>query len=247
MKNKIVGLIPSRLESKRFPGKALLQIDGYPIIVHTAKRAMLSKMIDEVYVCTDSKEIIDVCKKHEIPTIKSKKKFANGTERIGSVVNKFKDYLIVGILGDEPLVDPKTIDKVINFHLKNKHKPEIVISTRAMSHDSSENNVRVISSKSNRIMYLSRAKIPCNFKNSISFVDKHNSVITFSYNGLKKYKNFKPSTLELVEDIMLLRAIENDMKVFSFQIKEKSFSDDINDDYLKTKIAMSNDHYRDKY
>ena len=247
MKKKIVGLIPSRLESERLPGKALLEIDGYPIIVHTAKRAMLSKMIDEVYVCTDSKEIIDACRKHDIPTIRSKKFFINGTERIANSASKFKNYLIVGILGDEPLVDPDTIDKVINFHLKNKHKPEIVISTRAMSQDSSENNVRVLSSKSNRIMYLSRAKIPYNYKNTVSFVDKHVSTITFSYSGLMKYKKLKPSPLEIIEDIELLRALENDMNVFSYKIKEKSFSVDVNDDYLKAKIAMSNDPFRDKY
>lgn len=247
MIKKIVALIPSRLESKRLPGKALLDIDGYPIIVHTAKRAMLSKIIDEVYVCTDNKEIIDVCKKYDIQTIKTRKNFKNGTERIASVANKFKNYLIVDVQGDEPLTNPNTIDKVINFHLKNKYKPEIVIPTRIMSHDSGETNVRVLSSKSNRIMYLSRAKIPYNYKNTVSFVDKHVSTITFSYSGLMKYKKLKPSPLEIIEDIELLRALENDMNVFSYKIKEKSFSVDINDDYLKAKIAMSNDPFRDKY
>ena len=247
MKKKVVALIPSRLESKRLPGKALLDIDGYPIIVHTAKRAMLSRMIDEVYVCTDSIEIIKVCKKYNIPTIKTKKNFKNGTERIASVAKKFKNYLIVDVQGDEPLTNPKTIDKVVNFHLKNKYNPEIVIPTRLMSYNSSETNVRVLSSITNRIMYLSRAKIPYNYKNSLSFVDKHVSVITFSYSGLMKYKKLKPSPIEAIEDIELLRAIENDMKVFSFKIKEKSFSVDINDDYLKAKIAMNNDPYRKKY
>lgn len=247
MKKKIVALIPTRLESKRLPGKALLDIDGYPIVVHTAKRAMLSKMIDEVYVCTDSKEIIDVCKKYKIQTIKTKKNFKNGTERIASVASKFKNYLIVDVQGDEPLTNPKTIDKLVKFHLKNKYKPEIVIPTRLMSYDASDTNVRVLSSKSNRIMYLSRAKIPYNYKNSISFVDKHVSVITFTYSGLMKYKKLKQSTYESIEDIELLRALENDMKVYSYRIKEKSFSVDINDDYLKAKIAMSNDPYRDKY
>ena len=247
MKKKVVALIPSRLESKRLPGKALLDIDGYPIIVHTAKRAMLSKLIDKVYVCTDSNEIIKVCKNYDIPTIKTKKNFQNGTERIASVAHKFKNYLIVDVQGDEPLTNPKTIDKVINFHIKNKYNPEIVITTHIMSHNSSETNVRVLSSKTNRIMYLSRAKIPFNYKNSSSFVDKHVSVITFSYIGLMKYKKLKPSTLEMIEDIELLRALENDMNVFSYKIKEKSFSVDINDDYLKAKIAMSNDPYRKKY
>lgn len=208
---------------------------------------MLSKIIDEVYVCTDNKEIIDVCKKYDIQTIKTRKNFKNGTERIASVANKFKNYLIVDVQGDEPLTNPNTIDKVINFHLKNKYKPEIVIPTRIMSHDSGETNVRVLSSKSNRIMYLSRAKIPYNYKNTVSFVDKHVSTITFSYSGLMKYKKLKPSPLEIIEDIELLRALENDMNVFSYKIKEKSFSVDINDDYLKAKIAMSNDPFRDKY
>ena len=143
MKKKVVALIPTRLESKRLPGKALLDIDGYPIIVHTAKRAMLSKMIDKVYVCTDSQEIIKVCKKYGINTIKTKKNFKNGTERIASVANRFKNYLIVDVQGDEPLTNPNTIDKVINFHIKNKSKPDIVIPTRVMSYDSSETNVRV--------------------------------------------------------------------------------------------------------
>jgi 3-deoxy-manno-octulosonate cytidylyltransferase (CMP-KDO synthetase) len=107
--------------------------------------------------------------------------------------------------------------------------------------------VRVLSSKSNRIMYLSRANIPHNYKKSVSFVDKHVSVITFSYSGLMKYKKLKESTFESIEDIELLRALENDMKVFSYRIKEKSFSVDINDDYLKAKIAMNEDPYRNKY
>ncbi len=247
MKKKIVALIPTRLESKRLPGKALLDIDGYPIIVHTAKRAMLSKMIDKVYVCTDSQEIIKVCKKYGVNTIKTKNNFKNGTERIASVANRFKNCLIVDVQGDEPLTNPNTIDKLINFHIKNKSKPDIVIPTRVMSYDSSETNIRVLSSKTNRIMYLSRAKIPYTYKNSISFVDKHVSVITFSFKGLMKYKKLKPTPLELIEDIELLRAIENDMNVISFRIKEKSFSVDINDDYLKAKIAMSNDPFRNKY
>ena len=247
MRKKVVALIPSRLESKRLPGKALLEIDGYPIIVHTAKRAMLSKFIDKVYVCTDSNEIIKACKNYDIPTIKTKKNFQNGTERIASVANRFKNCLIVDVQGDEPLTNPNTIDKLINFHIKNKSKPDIVIPTRVMSYDSSETNIRVLSSKTNRIMYLSRAKIPYTYKNSISFVDKHVSVITFSFKGLMKYKKLKPTPLELIEDIELLRAIENDMNVISFRIKEKSFSVDINDDYLKAKIAMSNDPFRNKY
>ena len=70
---KAIGLIPVRLESK-IAGKALLDLDGLPI-VHTAKKAQLSKLLDEVYVCTDNDEIIDVYKNNKIKTIKTKKNF----------------------------------------------------------------------------------------------------------------------------------------------------------------------------
>ena len=60
----ILGLIPSRLNSKRLKNKPLLEIDGLPIIVHTFKRALLSKKIDRVIVCTDSNKIVDVVKRH---------------------------------------------------------------------------------------------------------------------------------------------------------------------------------------
>ena len=157
---KSIGLIPVRLESKRLPGKALLDLDGLPIIVHTAKRAQLSKLLDEAYVCTDSKEIIKVCKKNKIKTIKTKKNFFNGTERIASVAPKFKNSIIVDIQGDEPLIKPNYIDKLIKFHKKIINKAEIIIPTIEMRHDSDSTNVRVLKSKSNRVLFLSRANNP---------------------------------------------------------------------------------------
>ena len=104
---KEIGFIPVRLESMRLPGKALLDLDGLPIIVHTAKRAQLSKLLDEVYVCTDNDEIIDVCKNNKIKTIKTKKNFSNGTERIASVAPRFKNSIIIDT-NDAILIAKKT-------------------------------------------------------------------------------------------------------------------------------------------
>ena len=244
---KSIGLIPVRLESKRLPGKALLDLDGLPIIVHTAKRAQLSKMLDEVYVCTDSIEIIKICKKHKIKTIKTKKKFSNGTERIASIAPKFKNSIIVDIQGDEPLIKPSYIDKLIKFHKKLIDKAEIIIPTIEMRHDSSSTNVRVLKSKSNRVLFLSRAKVPRQYIANIKTISKHVSVISFTYNGLMKYRKLKKSYFEQIEDIELLRAIENDMQVYSVKLEGDSFSIDINDDYLRAKIAIKTDDIRKLY
>ena len=134
----ILGLIPTRLNSKRLKEKPLLEIDGLPIIVHTFKRAQLSKKLDEVIVCADDKKIIDVVKDHGGKAILTSKKHKNGTERIYEVAKKKKAKLIIDIQGDEPLVDPKDIDKVINFHNKNKYFDIVVPSIRAKQNVSSK-------------------------------------------------------------------------------------------------------------
>ena len=115
----IIGLIPSRLNSKRLKKKPLLEINNLPIIVHTFKRASLSKKLDKLIVCTDSKEIQKTVKENGGNCLITSKKHKNGTERIYEVAKKFKCKLIIDIQGDEPLLDPTHIDKVIDFHLKN--------------------------------------------------------------------------------------------------------------------------------
>ena len=78
--NKIIGLIPSRLGSKRLPGKALAKISDMPVIIHVAKRAKLSNLLDNVVVCTDSEEIAKVCSEYEIEFAITATHFRNGTE-----------------------------------------------------------------------------------------------------------------------------------------------------------------------
>ena len=106
-----IALIPSRLNSKRLKHKPLLEIDGLPIIVHTFKRASLSKKLDKIIVCADDIRIVDTVKKYGGDAILTSKKHKNGTERIAEVAKNFKKAkLIVDVQGDEPLVDPKDID-----------------------------------------------------------------------------------------------------------------------------------------
>ncbi len=244
---KIIGLIPVRLESRRLPGKALLDLDGYPIIVHTAKRASLAKKLDEVFVCTDSNEIIEICNNFQIKTIKTSSNFSNGTERIASVSDKFEDSLIIDIQGDEPLIDPEYIDELVDSHLNHPSKPDIIIPTIEVDYDSPNTIVRVLVSQSGRVMYLSRSKIPYNYIDNHTKIKKHVSVISFEASALNKYSSFKKTEYEKVEDIELLRAIENDMKVYSIPLKGGSFSIDINDDYIKAKVMILSDKIRNLY
>ena len=115
---KIIGLIPSRLGSKRLPGKALADLSGMPVVVHVAKRALLSNQLNDVIVCTDSQEIIDTCSKFGVRSILTSSECRNGTERIASVAHKFDFEFAIDIQGDEPLVNPYHIDLVAKVFQK---------------------------------------------------------------------------------------------------------------------------------
>ena len=174
----IIGLIPSRLNSTRLKNKPLLEIDGLPIIVHTLKRSQLSKKLDKVIVCTDSEKIAEVVRKHGGESLMTSKDHKNGTERIAEVSGKFKCELVVDIQGDEPLVSPKDIDAVIDFHKNNKHF-DAVVPCVVTDNPDSRHVIKVIKTKKNKILYFSRSKIPFVYTSPPNFYLKDLSIISF--------------------------------------------------------------------
>jgi len=244
---KIIGLIPSRLGSKRLPGKALADISGLPVIIHVAKRSLLCKSLSKVIVCTDSDEIYSKCKSYNIDVIMTGSHYKNGTERIASVAEDQEFDFAIDIQGDEPLVNPDHIDIVAENISNNKSNIDILIPTLDVPFSVPETIVRVQSSISGRVMTLSRASIPHRYSLPISTIQKHLSVIGFTKDALKKYSELSPTPNEQSEDIELLRAIENDMRVYSIPINGNSFSIDVQDDLLRARIAMKTDSFFGKY
>ena len=242
----ILGLIPSRLNSTRLKEKPLLKIDGLPIIIHTLKRAMLSKKLDKVIVCTDHKKIFDVVKDYGGEAMMTSAKHKNGTERIAEVSRKYNAKLIVDIQGDEPLVDPKDIDKVISFHLKNNNY-DIVLPSMITKSPERNSLVKVIFSSKGRVLYFSRSSTPYDYKNKKIKYYKDLSIVSFKQKSLEKFSKFKMGRLEEIEGIELLRALENNQSIGTFILKSTSFSVDVNDDLLKAINEMPKNPVRRKY
>ncbi len=90
MIKKILALIPTRLNSRRLPAKALLPINNIPLVMHVYKRALLSKNIDDVLICCDDKKIFNVVKKYGAKVMMTSKHHTNGTDRICEAYNKIK-------------------------------------------------------------------------------------------------------------------------------------------------------------
>jgi 3-deoxy-manno-octulosonate cytidylyltransferase (CMP-KDO synthetase) len=237
---KIIGLIPTRLNSSRLPNKALLNIQGLPLIVHVLKRAMLSKLLDEVYVCTDSKEIAQVVEQHGGKKKITKNTHVNGTERIAEAAQTLDADFYVDIQGDEPLINPHDIDAVIEAHIKNPDW-EILLPSQPITATSSPNIVKLVHSVNMRVMYLSRSLIPFNFRVGSEQYLKHLSIISFKPHALEKFSKLKQTQLEQIEDIELLRALEHNFYIGTIILKGNSFSIDVKDDYLRAEIQMKDD------
>ncbi len=246
MRIESVGLIPVRLNSSRLFRKALLEIDGIPMVIHTYKRALISKKLNDVFICTDSKKIIDIANKFKCKVIKTGKN-ETGTDRISEASHKIKKKydFYVDIQGDEPLVNPKHIDKVIEWHAKNKSY-DIVVPSLKSKNINTPHIVKIVKSK-NKVLYFSRSLIPFPFKKTNNYYHKHLSVISFKLESLKKFKSLPMSPLEKIEGIELMRALENNMNIGTFNLEGSSFSVDTRDDFIKAVKFMNFDKIRSKY
>ena len=234
-----IGLIPSRLESSRLSNKALLDICGYPMIIHVAKRAAAATELDAVVVCTDSHKIARVCIEHNVDVCLTKSDHRNGTERIAEAAFSLglsKEDLVVDIQGDEPLVTPHTINEVAKFTAINNF--DIVVPHVFLDSEENVNRVKLITSGEN-VIYMSRRNLPYPFLKNERF-KKHLSIIGFKTSALMNFAELPPGELEQVEGIELLRAVENKFDIGTFKLQEESVSVDTQEDFEKVLRIFQN-------
>lgn len=234
-------LIPARLESSRLPKKALKKILDLPIIIHVALRAQLCKDVDKVIVCTDSPEICWECEKYNIEVCITKSEHNNGTERIAeavNIINLKNNDLIVDLQGDEVFAKPKNIEKV--FAEIQKSKFDCIVPYQKLYEINNPNRVKIIETNK-KILYMTRADSPFFFGKEKQSLKKHLSIIGFKGKLLKNFSKLKQKNLEKTEKIELLRLLENDIPVGTFQMEGSSLAVDTLDDYQKSIRMMSDD------
>lgn len=236
----IIGLIPARLNSKRLPNKPIKKLNGTSIIGHVLKNALKSKLLDKIVVCADSKKIAEEVKKYGIETIITSSRIKNGTERISEFFKKKKVYakLVVDIQCDEVFLNSKNLDKIINFHLKNIKKYDVVIPHSLTKEKNNKNYVKVISDNNNNVMYLSRSDVPINFRSNFRGFKRHLDFITFKTDFLKKFKTLKKRKLENYEGVELLRVLENGFKIGTIKMDKDFFSINTIQDFKKAQKLL---------
>lgn len=255
MTKTIIGLIPSRLASTRLPRKALLEIRGLPLIVHTLKRAHLAKSLSDVFVCTDSDEIAQAVSAHGGKVIFTAKEHTNGTERIAEAARNLQADLFVDIQGDEPLIDPDHIDAVIAEHERilagGDGYRSIVLPCLRIDRQQAENPhiVKVVRGGRSQVVYLSRALVPAPFRGETDKFWKHLSIISFTPEALQEFARIPVAQddLEAIEGVELLRAVEHGIPIHTLALEGDSFSVDMLEDYHRAVQQFNTDKIFARY
>ena len=246
MKLKAIGLIPVRLKSSRIKEKPLLQIAGLPMFAHTYFRSKLSKKLDDLILCCDDEKILKIANKLKIKSTLTKKNHKNGTERIYEVYQKLgkKFDLIIDIQGDEPLVNPHHIDKLIEFHSRNL-KYDIILPSTKIKKKNKDSLVKVVKNIKDEVLYFSRLDIPFSNNNKQVYF-KHSSIISFLPQALMQFAKSKIMPLEKTENIELLRALEIGLKIKSPTFIESGFSVDVKSDFYRVIQLIKKDKLKKK-
>ena len=209
--HKVVILIPARLESTRFPGKPLVKIKGKEMIIRVIERSLCGY---EVFAVVNNKIISDVVKNHGYKDILIEEKCSTGTDRIALAAEKLKlaeKDIIINVQGDEPLIMPWMIEKVIKT--KNEYPNFVVNALSKISTNEeflSKSTIKIVINNNSNLLFASRSNIPSS-KNKINldFARKQVCIYAFSFFQLKKFANTNKGPLETKEDIEILRFIEN--------------------------------------
>lgn len=240
-----IAFIPARLNSKRLPKKPLLKLSKLSLLTHTFERVKLSKQIDKIFVCSSDKEIQKEAEQKNYNFILTKGNFKNGTERIAYAVSKLKKKiknikLIIDIQCDNVFLNYKDLDYLIKYHNKNK-KFDIIIPHSLSNEKKNKNFVKITSNKENKILFLSRQDVPFDFNKKNFFLKKHLDFISFTPSGLNRYSKLKFGNIERIENVELLRAIENNMKVGTIGPFNDILSINTKNDLMKAKKIMKSD------
>ena len=237
---KIVGIIPARYQSSRFPGKPLAEICGKPMIYWVYSQTKKVKELNEVYVATDDKKIEEACKENNINVIMTSSKHKTGTDRIGEVARKIKADLYINIQGDEPLIEPETIRKAILPFYDDKNLEVTNLMTKIKDPVDALNFTvpKVITNKDNIGIYLTRAMAPYP-KGKIDYnFYKQVCVYGFKPDALEFFCNSERGKIESIEDIEILRFIESGYKVQYIEVESETVAVDTPNDLEKVRKIM---------
>jgi 3-deoxy-manno-octulosonate cytidylyltransferase (CMP-KDO synthetase) len=239
---KILAVIPARYASTRFPGKIIALVAGKPVVFHTYKRACEASLVDEALVAADDERVVEALRPFNVPVVMTRRDHPSGTDRIAEVAERSDAEIIVNVQGDEPLIDPGTIDATIRPLLD---QPDVSMSTaRNLITDPEQienpNVVKVVCDANGHALYFSRCPIPyirdaADRSAAPMCYWQHVGLYVYRRDFLLRYAKMAQTPLEKLEKLEQLRALENGLKIAVVDTEYDSIGVDTPEDLEKVR------------
>ena len=233
----IIGIIPARYASTRFPGKPLAFINGKSIIQRVFEQCKSAEVLDKVVVATDDQRIYKHCVENDIQVEMTSENCLTGTDRIAEFSKKIQAKTYINVQGDEPIMNPKDILKIIN--LSQKYPNDVINGYAPIDKNEDYNSLtipKVVFRPDSRLLYMSRSPIPGNKQGNFRKSWRQICVYGFPKQSLLSFFEFdKKTTLEQEEDIEILRFLELGYDVRMVELSSDSIAVDTAEDAEKVR------------
>jgi 3-deoxy-manno-octulosonate cytidylyltransferase (CMP-KDO synthetase) len=243
---KIIGIIPARYASTRFPGKPLHLIAGQPLIQHVVRRCQRAKSLSEVIVATDDDRIAGVARQF-CRVEMTRTEHPSGSDRIAEVAERLSCDAVVNIQGDEPLIEPGVIDAVARA-LNTHEMSTAATPIRSVEEYENPNVVKVVVSASGRALYFSRRTIPyvrdaasrssAEQLAAFPFL-KHLGIYGYRRATLLRLVQLPVSQLEAAEKLEQLRALDNGIEIAVEKVSYDSVGVDVLEDVARVEQLLN--------
>jgi 3-deoxy-manno-octulosonate cytidylyltransferase (CMP-KDO synthetase) len=225
-----IAVIPARLASTRLPRKMLRDIAGKPLIGLVYEAVKASPLLADVIIATDSEEILKVCRQHGWNAQMTSPTHRSGTDRVQEISQSEKADVYLNIQGDEPLTRPDHIAALLEV-MKNPEAQVGTLMTKAAPVDiASPSAVKVVTDKSGRALYFSRATIPHDRDQTHPTYFKHLGFYAYRKAALDRFVKLPESSLEKSERLEQLRFLENGISIYVGETPYDSIGVDTEED-----------------
>ncbi len=244
---KIIGIVPARFGSTRFPGKPLADINGKSMIQRVYEQCLLSKLLSRLVIATDDERILNHVKEFGGEAILTSPQHLSGTDRCAEVIEKMENPIydvVINIQGDEPYIHPDQIDLLCTTFERNETRLSTLVKKITSTDELfNHNNVKVVLNKRKEAIYFSRSPIPYNrnfpeqewLKYSTYY--KHIGIYGYKSSALLEVSRLAKTNLEITESLEQLRWIENGYVIHAEVTSYESIAIDTPEDLLKIKSS----------
>lgn len=237
---KVLAVIPARYASTRFPGKVIEPIGGKPLVVHVYERTQMAQLVSETVVATDDERVVEALRPFGVRIAMTRAEHPSGTDRVAEVAAGSRAEIVINVQGDEPLIDPATIDETLRPLLDDS---DAVMSTARRRITDPErvgnpNVVKVVCDLRGRALYFSRSPIPFvrGAENDCHW--QHIGIYAYRRDFLMHYAAMEPTPLERIERLEQLRALENGYPIAVIDTEYESIGVDTPEDLERVRERL---------